>query len=241
MKVFGKTDIGCVRKENQDYFLFEVKDDMAFCVLCDGMGGANGGALASRLVCEAYIKELKRQSSELCDFDSIKNVVERAVYSANKNVFQYATKDLKYEGMGTTMVTATVKNNVVVISNVGDSRAYKISDLGIKKITRDHSLVEMFVEEGKISAEEAKRHPDKNIITKAVGTERELDADFYNPDMKNGDRILLCSDGLSNFLTDDELYSFIYKKDIDKSLNNLIDMAKDRGGSDNITAVILEI
>ncbi len=242
MKIFGMTDIGLVRKENQDAYgiaeLPEMNYDIA--VVCDGMGGAKGGQVASTLAVETYIKEMKNILTADMMPEQLREASSYAVSQANAAVFAKGQEDEELHGMGTTLVSAIAYPGGVLVSNVGDSRAYSITENGITQISRDHSLVEDMISRGDITAEEARRHPNKNVITRALGPEKNIQCDGFIHTLESKEFILLCSDGLVDTVSDQEmLFEVWYNQDVDSCLDRLLAIAKSRGASDNVTAVLL--
>ena len=244
MKFYSMTDRGSVRAENQDCaFVTEVRSKGCLAaVVCDGMGGAHGGKLASELAVSAYMAELRRTligSSE--KKPPVEAAMDLAYQAANKIVYGYSVANTESAGMGTTLVAATIRGRKAEIINIGDSRAYLIERKSIQKLTRDHSFVEDLVLLGKITPEEAEHHPQKHLITRAVGVDPEVTADHYTATLRFGSKLLLCSDGLSNTLTEAELLSFcLESRHPDRICRRLISAALDRGAGDNITAVVIQ-
>ena len=243
MQVWGCTDVGQVRENNQDSFYIEITDDgNALCVVCDGMGGAKAGNVASRLAADSFIEHSKSVMRPGIKCENIKEIMCDSLSAANQSVNDMAELDEFYNGMGTTLVAAISAQDDVVIINVGDSRAYLINKEGIERITRDHSVVEDMVEMGELTAEEAKEHPGKNLITRAVGTDENVVGDIYTISAEKGSYILLCTDGLTNLVSDQEiLYEVLYGGEASVCCERLIAIANTRGGYDNITAVLLAI
>ncbi len=239
MRIFAKTDKGLVRSINQDAFAANVlTDGAAFAVVCDGMGGANAGDVASKSAVEIISQYVLNAYTPAMSEDDILKLFANAINSANFEIFTLAQKDPELTGMGTTAVVAIVKENVAYISNVGDSRAYKISE-DIKQLTRDHSIVQTLVESGKLSPEQARIHPEKNVITRALGVESNVIIDGYTIDIEPNDKILLCTDGLSNYLDSNMLFDIVRNNDLFKTTDILISKANELGGKDNITAAII--
>lgn len=244
MKSFGLTDKGSVRKDNQDCFIIERCDAKGCLVLglCDGMGGAKAGGLASQLSNKAFVSHIYgRLTARVQKRIDYEQLLKEACSEANGVSFEYSQFDEAFHGMGTTLVGGIVKyGGAGYIVNVGDSRAYLITHRGrqITQITRDHSLVEELVEYGAITAEEARVHPQKNIITRAVGSEASVEADYFHFSMKAGDVLLLCSDGLSNMMTDEEIRTFAENcADPETICRDLMDCALERGAKDNVTVL----
>ena len=243
MHVWGMTDVGLVRKENQDAYLVreETATGQTICVVCDGMGGAAGGRLASRIAVETFTSELEKILSVDMPPQQLREASSYAVSLANKAVRDAASRLEEYHNMGTTLVAAVSYDSGMVISNVGDSRAYHITEGGITRITKDHSLVERMVDRGDITAEEARRHPNRNLITRALGPDADAQCDGYICPMETGDFLLLCTDGLVDTVTDQEmLFEVIHGGAVEGCLNRLLEISKSRGASDNVTAVLLK-
>ena len=244
MKSFGLTDKGKVRKDNQDSFIIEKCDvkDCLVVALCDGMGGAKAGGLASQLSNKAFVSyiyaKLTSRVNRALDFQKI---LKDACAEANGVAYEYSQFDEKYNGMGTTIVGGVVKSNGNgYIINVGDSRAYHISRRLniITQITRDHSLVEDLVEYGAITKEQAKTHPQRNVITRALGSEAQVEADYFEFSLQGGDFLLLCSDGLSNIVSDEEILAYAREyPDPELLCRSLMSKALNRGARDNVTVL----
>lgn len=246
MKSFGLTDKGKVRAENQDSFLLELcpEKDCLIAVLCDGMGGARAGGVASALCIKTFAGSVfeKLVSSRTIATD-YRQILQSACSETNEAVFTCANSSEDYSGMGTTLVGGVIKRNGSgYIINVGDSRAYLLQPgkNKIRQITRDHSLVEELVRFGAITREQAREHPQRNVITRALGTEPKMDSDYFSFRLSSGDLLLLCSDGLSNLLTDDEiLEQAIAYPEPEALCRRLMDMALDNGAHDNVTVVVV--
>lgn len=238
MKIYAKTDVGRKREMNQDYVYVTDKPVGPFpnlLVVADGMGGHKAGDFASKYTVKVVHEEL-----EETELDKPEEILKSIVSVANQKLIQAAQSDVKLEGMGTTLVIATVIGNTLYFSNVGDSRLYLISDK-IKQLSKDHSLVEEMVRLGGIKAEEAKNHPDKNIITRAMGVKEEVEADIYEYRLKKGDIILMCTDGLSNMVEDEDMFDIVKgARDIVEAVQMLIEKANSNGGRDNIGVVLAE-
>ncbi len=240
LEVYGLTDVGKKRELNEDSYKicgFENGKAHGFCVLADGMGGHNAGEVASKNAVEIISRELLELDKNSSRKDINLNIAE-AIDLANSEIYEMSIKNLAHAGMGTTTVVAYFDDTNIKIANIGDSRAYVISKNEIHKITVDHSVVEQLVQSGTITRDEAKMHPDKNIITRALGTEEYVDADFYEYEAAVGDIILICSDGLTEMLDEEEIRIFFENtKDIKLAVEGLIEKANDFGGFDNITVV----
>ena len=243
MQSWGLTDPGCVRKQNQDFYQIEQLDRGGLlCVVCDGMGGAKSGNIASSLAADVFVQEIRRSWKPNMAQEQINQMLSSAVKLANFTVFDQAQQFEEFDGMGTTLVAALIKGHKATIVNVGDSRAYCIGESGIHQISRDHSLVQMMVDRGDLTSEVAKTYPGKNFITRAIGTEPMVLCDLFHLDLQKGEFILLCSDGLSNMMDDQEIL-FEVAHGVDKSQcgQRLLKIAKNRGAPDNVTSVLVQI
>ncbi len=240
MRVWGKTDTGLVRQENQDAFATGEITGYTVAVVCDGMGGTLGGQIASRLAVEQFHGEMEKALKPDMSGEQLLQAMAYSVSQANESVRDAAQKDADYRNMGTTLVGVVARDDLAVICNVGDSRAYHITRHGIEQVSRDHSLVESMVENGELTPEEARRHPNRNLITRALGPDKEIQADGFTVPWKQGEFILLCSDGLVNTVSDQEiLFEVIHSGDLEHCLDRLLHMSMDRGAPDNITAILL--
>ena len=239
MRIYSNTDIGKERSLNEDaFFAGEISDDIAFAVVCDGMGGANAGDIASQTAVKTiseYIVNSYRRKITIHDFLKI---LKNAILSANITVYDMAEKDENLKGMGTTVVVAVVKGNEVAIAHVGDSRIYLIND-EITQLTRDHSVVQTLIESGEITPEDAALHPRKNVITRALGVEADVSVDTAELVLQDNETLLLCTDGLTNFVTDEDIHETFKQNDVSLVPEKLIELANAGGGGDNITAVTL--
>ena len=238
MKTFSITDVGMVRQVNQDY-VYTTDNPLGtlpnLFVVADGMGGHQAGDYASKYTVEVLQREIKANTS-----NDIERVLVSAIKKANTEIIKEANSDPHLKGMGTTCVAATIVNQMMYFANVGDSRLYLINQ-GIVQLTKDHSLVEEMVRLGGIKPEEAKHHPDKNIITRAIGAKDNVEVDFYEHRLKRGDIILMCTDGLSNMVEDDELFHIVQGgRDIVEAAEALVEAAKENGGTDNIGIILVE-
>ena len=243
MQSWGLTDPGCVRKQNQDAYRIEQLDrSTLLCVVCDGMGGAKSGNVASSLASEVFVEEIRRCWKPGMESDRIDQMLRSAVKLANFTVFDQAVQFEEFSGMGTTLVAALVRENKATVVNVGDSRAYGINRSGIHQLTRDHSLVQMMVDRGDLTPEVAKSYPGKNLITRAIGTEPVVMCDIYHKEVSKGDYLLLCSDGLSNVMDDQEiLFEVVHGVNKQHCCQRLLSIAKNRGAPDNVTSVLVLI
>lgn len=243
MEYWIVSDPGCVRTSNQDACVVEQLDKSTLlCVVCDGMGGAKSGDVASSLAVEVFSQEVKRSWKADMDTDEIHKMLRNALKLANFTVYDQSCQFEEFSGMGTTLVAVLVCGRKATVLNVGDSRAYRISHNGILQITKDHSLVQMMVDRGELTPEQAKSYPGKNYITRAVGTESVTEGDIFQYVLEKGTYLLLCSDGLTNLLDDQEiLFEVIHGADKQACCQTLVDIAKRRGAPDNVTCVIAEI
>ena len=243
MRYWGLTDPGCVRTQNQDAYQMEQLDrNTALCVVCDGMGGAKSGNIASTLAVDVFVQEVRRSWANSMSQEKINQMLYSAVKLANFTVYDQAQQFEEFDGMGTTLVAVLVHNRHVTVVHVGDSRAYRVNSEGIWQMTRDHSLVQMMVERGELSHEMAKSYPGKNFITRAIGTEAIVDCDISNLELSKGEFLVLCSDGLSNVLDDQEiLFEVIHGVNKQDCCQRLLDIAKNRGAPDNVTSVLVEV
>ncbi len=237
MKIFSKTDRGKVRTENQDaYFADKTTDGAAFAVVCDGMGGANAGNVASETAAKRISEYFFKSYRDGMSAEDTEKIVKNAVVSANIELYDMSVNDPKLSGMGTTVVLAFVKDGTAVIAHVGDSRIYLVNDR-ITQLTRDHSVVQSLIESGKITPEDAKFHPRKNVITRALGAEEEVSVDTSLVGLSEGETLLLCTDGLTNFLDDSDILDIFKNTDIAETADSLVERANQNGGGDNITVV----
>ena len=236
MKSAGLTDVGMKRQQNQDYLFYS--DDKVgalpnLYIVADGMVGHNAGDIASKTAVESTIEYIKDSG--------LKNpvtILRRAIIYANAQVLKLARGNRAYSGMGTTFVAAVVDEDTLYVANIGDSRLYTIKD-DIEQVTMDHSLVEELIRSGRLDRNKGRNHPEKNIITKALGIDEEVEPDFFEVRLEPGDKILMCSDGLSNMIEDDEIKDIVdNSEDISKACSVLIDQANYYGGRDNISVII---
>lgn len=238
LKTFSVTDIGKKRKLNQDYVYASeqaIGNLPNLFIVADGMGGHKAGDFASKCTVET-IRELASRSFE-------KNpviILRKAIETANGDVYQKSLEDASYEGMGTTVVAASCLGRYLQIANVGDSRLYVIGE-EITQITKDHSLVEEMIRMGGINRDAARNHPDKNIITRAIGANETVDIDFFFVELKPLEKVLMCSDGLTNMLEDEEIRRIVQGPgSVESRAKQLISAANDRGGKDNISVILIE-
>lgn len=240
VKIVAKTDKGIIRENNQDaYAVGEFSDEVVWAVVCDGMGGAAGGNIASALAVKVISDKINASYCEKMRDSSIKNMLDSSLTAANIEVFDFAEAKPELRGMGTTVVCAIVRDNQAHIAHVGDSRAYIINEGNIHQVTTDHSMVQVLLSEGKITSEEAEHHPNKNIITRAVGVDKSIEIDYEQIDLSDNDILLLCTDGLSNYVTDKEMIEIMSDGKEYAFAERLVSKANLNGGGDNITVVII--
>lgn len=236
MKQYAMTDVGRKREVNQDYVYVTDRPVGPFAnllVVADGMGGHKAGDYASKYAVRVFLEELANTKLKTPE-----EILTTIMTTVNEKVVKEAQRDIKLEGMGTTLVVATVIGNTLYFANVGDSRLYLINDR-ITQLSKDHSLVEEMVRLGGIKAEEAKHHPDKNIITRAIGVKETVEADVYEYRLKKGDIILMCTDGLSNMVEDEDMFDIVKgARDLVEAVHMLIEKANSNGGRDNIGVVL---
>ena len=243
MKSWGLTDLGCIRLQNQDAFLIEKLDkNSLLCVVCDGMGGAKSGNVASALASDVFVQQVKQSWKPDMPQESVDKMLKNAVKMANFTVFDQSRQFEEFTGMGTTLVAALIRGKKATFVNVGDSRAYLIDQVGIHQVTVDHSVVQMMINRGELTHEQAKNYPGKSLITRAIGTESMVMCDIFHRKVSKGDYLLLCSDGLSNLMDDQEiLFEVAHGQDKDKCCQRLLDIAKKRGAPDNVTSILVAL
>lgn len=240
MRIVAKTDKGRVRDSNQDaYAVGEFSDEVVWAVVCDGMGGAAGGNIASALAVKVISDKINASYREAMRDSSIKNMLDSALTAANIEVYDFAESKSDLKGMGTTAVCAIVRDNQAYIAHAGDSRAYVINNGVVRQITTDHSFVQDLLSKGKITYEEAENHPNKNYITRAVGVDKSIEVDFEQIDLDDSDTLLLCTDGLSNYVSNQEMIELMRDGKHYAFADRLVQKANSNGGGDNITVVII--
>lgn len=239
METYSLTDIGVTREMNQDYF-FTSEEPVGnlpnLFIVADGMGGHNAGEFASRYTVETIVKTVSESEKK----DAV-SILEEAISSANSYLLEHARENEGMAGMGTTIVAATVNGSELSVANVGDSRLY-IAGKEMRQITKDHSLVQEMVRMGELDAEKAKSHPDKNIITRAIGAQENVKVDFFEVALKPGEKVMMCTDGLTNMLEDTELFAILSEpgKNLAEKVEKMVNMANQNGGKDNITVVVFQ-
>lgn len=239
MKAFALTDVGRSRTTNQDYVYLSIDAVGALpnlLIVADGMGGHKAGEVASENAVMSVVKSVKNSKTK-----DIVSIMQEAIACANEELMNLAKSDIKYEGMGTTMVLATIIDESMYVANIGDSRLYLIND-EIHQITRDHSYVEEMVSIGELDKESARTHEKKNIITRAIGVVKGTEADFFEVQLNSGDTILMCSDGLTNMVDDEQIKSIIKNgKEVEDTVHTLINAANENGGKDNIAVLLAKV
>lgn len=240
MKIVAKTDKGNVRENNQDaYACGEFSNEVVWSVVCDGMGGEAGGNIASALAVKVVSDRINASYRDNMRDSSVINMLDSALSAANVEVYDFAEAQPDLKGMGTTVVCAIVRDGQAFIAHAGDSRAYILNNGNIRQITTDHSLVQDLLSKGKITEQEAENHPNKNLITRAVGVDKYIDIDFEHIDLEDDDIILLCTDGLSNYVSNDEILDIMSDGKYYAFADRLVNRANSNGGGDNITVVII--
>ncbi len=241
MRIVARTDPGVVRSSNQDsYAAGEFRNGVAWAVVCDGMGGSVGGNIASSTAVRSISERVTTGYRENMSFSSIRNLLMTAITNSNFEIYDMASGNPELTGMGTTIVAAIMDHDNIYIAHAGDSRAYLITQSSITQITRDHSVVQKMVENGEITEEEAAHHPNKNLITRALGVDENIRVDFNEVPLTERSMLLLCTDGLTNYVTDSEIHETIMAGRNTDFAETLVDLANKHGGGDNITVVAVE-
>lgn len=240
MKAFAKSDVGKAREINEDYYyISNEEDNIQVFILADGMGGYNGGEIASKLATITALKYIQNNFETIPkEKEDILNLVKSAMEYANMVVYEKASKEKELEGMGTTLEVCLIYNNRAYIGHIGDSRIYRIRQEFIRKLTHDHSYVQKLVRDGTITKEEAKHHPKKNMLTKALGCTTFIEPDITIKGLQKDDVVLICSDGLTNMLEEKEIYEIV-RQEGELAAERLVQKANDNGGYDNITAIVI--
>lgn len=238
MKTYSITDTGIMREMNQDYFFASdepVGNLPNLYIVADGMGGHKAGDYASRYTTQRVVASVSRSPGE-----EPVTILKEAISTANKLLVEEAAEDEGKQGMGTTLVVATIIGTKLYVANVGDSRLYVIGS-EIRQVTRDHSLVAEMVRMGEVAVSEAREHPDKNIITRAIGAGKDVEADFFEVELKEPEKLLICTDGLTNMVEDAVICNIIKQdKPVEDKAEELVRLANSNGGKDNITVMIIE-
>lgn len=240
MKSFAKTDVGKARQMNQDYYyISKPEDKLQIYILADGMGGYNGGEIASNLATKSAKSYIENNFNAIGkNRDEILKLLKDAMEYANMVVYEESQKNEQLQGMGTTLDVCFIYNNKIYIGHVGDSRIYRIRKDIIRKLTKDHSYVQQLVEDGKITREEADHHPKKNMLLKALGCTAYVEPDIRARNFEKGDILLMCSDGLTNMVSESVIYEKV-KENPEKAPEELVKLANEAGGYDNITVVTI--
>ena len=243
MQYWGITDPGCTRTQNQDAFQVEkLGRNTLLCIVCDGMGGAKSGNVASTLAVDVFVQEVKRTWVSGMDMEKSDQMLQNAVKLANFTVYDQAQQFEEFSGMGTTLVAALIHGKYVTVVNIGDSRAYSIKADGVRQLTVDHSLVQMMVSRGELTPEQARSYPGKNLITRAIGTESVVECDIYHRKLESGECVLLCTDGLSNLVDPQEiLFEILHGENKQSGCERLLEIAKNRGAPDNVTCLLVQV
>ncbi len=240
MNIFGKSDIGLKRNSNQDSFDYTIiDDDMVYALVCDGMGGAKGGGIASNLAKDCIKDYILKNYDENMSQPDVEDMLKKAIYKANYEIFEMAQKNKELLGMGTTVVLTAIFKDKIHVAHVGDSRAYLVSNDNIKQLTVDHSMVQQMIDDGKLTVEQAKDYPNKNIITRALGIDKNVDIDYYIDDKTENSMVLMCTDGLTNYLDEKTILNCCLHNEGENIIDKLISSANNGGGSDNITVVVI--
>lgn len=237
MKVVSLTDIGRHRKRNEDSVRSGVTEKFAYAIVADGMGGHLAGEVASSIAVELLEEEFLKIDLKT---DNIVNKIKGAYIDANSKIYEYAENNSKVLGMGTTAVSAIIEDGILIVANVGDSRAYMIGKRDITQVSKDHSYVQQLVDSKTITKEQAMNHPKRNYITRAMGTEEGIITDVFIKEY-NGETVLLCSDGLCGLVTDKEIFDIVKgTDDLEKTAELLVNTANEKGGTDNITVALIK-
>ena len=241
MRVFAKTDLGKARQMNEDfYYISDGQDELKLYILADGMGGYNGGEIASKLATTSAKSYIESNFSQIeHDKESILKLIESSIEYANMIVYEKARENAELVNMGTTLEVCLIYNNKVFIGHIGDSRVYRIRKEFMRKLTKDHSYVEELVKDGTITKEEAEHHPKKNMLMKALGCTPYVEPDTLVKGFLKDDVLLICSDGLTNMVEQEEIFGII-KSNVETSCDRLVNRANDMGGYDNITVIVIE-
>ena len=243
MEYAALSDKGIIREQNEDFWniVLDNKGNPIAFIIADGMGGHKAGDVASRMAVEIISQEIYRGFEAINSSTTI-GFLEKAVNLANDEIYKYALLNLNGTGIGTTLTLGLIHSGKITIAHIGDSRFYMVRGGTIQSMTRDHSFVGELVEKGVLDQEEARNHPLRNQITRALGYEKNIEIDFYNIDVKKGDMYLFCTDGLTVKVSSDELLTMLeQEKDLNVILKNMVELANQRGGDDNITAIIVKI
>ncbi len=238
MRISAKSDVGAVRSNNQDYCLAgEFADGESWAIVCDGMGGATGGNIASETAARTISEKLVNGYHVGMNDNSVKHLIVSAIEAANATVYSKSRNDETLKGMGTTVVLAIIRENSLYFANVGDSRLYIVTKNSINQLTTDHSVVQLMIDNGEITPLEAKDHPQKNVITRALGVDDTVRIDYCQEVYNEGDTVLLCTDGLTNYVDESRIFEICNNYDAIDLADVLVDEANASGGGDNVTVV----
>ena len=241
MQFFSQIDIGKMRNSNQDAcFTGRLYENTLLVIVCDGMGGAKAGNIASETAVKSISEYVGKSFRKTMQADDMADMLKNALISANIEIYDMSRKNTEYSGMGTTAVIAIVQNESAVICHVGDSRAYLVND-EITQLTKDHSIVQSLIESGKLTPDEAKAHPRKNVITKALGAEEDIVPDTVTVSLNTNDNLLFCTDGLTNFVETPDILKIFTTNEINNVASTLVERANQNGGGDNITVVTVTV
>lgn len=242
MRAWSISDTGLVREQNQDYCdIVRFSDDQLLAIVCDGMGGAQAGNVASRLACEVFTGEIRRTVSAGMTPNAIADMMISAAELANETVYEQSQLGAEFAGMGTTLVAVFLQGGEATVANIGDSRAYYLNRSGITRLTVDHSVVEDMVRRGELTPDQARRHPRRNLITRAIGTEKTVVCDVFKRTIPSGDFLLLCTDGLSGVVSDQEmLFEVVHGASPDNCCRRLLSIALAAGAPDNVTLALIQ-
>lgn len=230
------SDVGNLRNINEDYLDYYMCDEYQLYIIADGMGGHNAGDIASKIC----VQKIKEYINSNYDKENVKEMLVNAVKQANRAIYFKSLDNKKYRGMGTTLTFAFVENNKIYVVNIGDSCFFVIKNNSITKVTKDHSLVQQLIDNGVLTQDEAREHPNKNVITRSVGINQSVDADVFLLDEDENSYYLLCTDGLVNDIAYSEIVPYVTKnkKSLETACRELVTLAKDRGGRDNVSLII---
>ncbi len=241
LNFYGMTDKGLQREMNQDvFYTHKFSEQVGFAIVCDGMGGQSAGNIASEMACSIVSKKLIENEIDKADTLAIRDIMVNAISEANIQVYTKSNIEPGFKGMGTTVVVCVVVCNTAHFINIGDSRAYVLQNNKLRQITKDHSLVQELLEQGKIKEHEVSTHPNKNMITRAVGVNLVVDIDYLSLQLEYGDKLILCTDGLTNMVDDKIIEAELATNNAQSSCKKLIDIANKAGGIDNITVAVIE-
>lgn len=241
MNFYGMTDIGRKRETNQDvFYTHKFASGVGFAIVCDGMGGQNGGHIASDMTCGIVSRRLMASAVNIAEKEELRDLMVAAISEANIEVYKTSNVEPGCKGMGTTIVLCVVSGRDACVAHIGDSRVYLLTGGRLHQLTRDHSLVQELRDQGKISEEEMRTHPNKNMITRAVGVNLVVDIDYMEVALEPGAKLLLCSDGLTNMVSDQEIEPILRSCGAEEACRRLIELANAAGGFDNITVAVID-